>query len=81
MSQDTIIPFPRRQQPQSEALDFTQWRGWAEVEISVLGYDLDGNSSFDQPVSGQSYEWRQAFDRGLAPHEAAAEAAARFQRA
>lgn len=79
MSHQTVIAFPRRQPQQSSAMDFDLWRQWAEVEISVLGYDLDGNSSFDRPVSGRTYEWRDAFARGLAPHEAAAEATEIFQ--
>jgi hypothetical protein len=81
MSQQTVIEFPQRRPRQSDTMDFSQWQRWAEVELSVLGYDLDGTSTFGRPVSGRSYDWRDAFGRNLAPQAAAAEAAAVFQNA
>lgn len=80
MNDHTVIAFPGRpNQPSPPGVDgFDGWRRWAECEIAILGYDMRGRSSFDFPVSGSTYEWRRAFDRGLSPQEAASEAAALF---
>ena len=80
MSDHTVIAFPGRPaQPAAPSVDnFEGWRRWAECEIAILGYDMRGRSNFDFPVSGSAYDWREAFERGLSPQEAAAEAAASF---
>lgn len=80
MTESTVIAFPeRRTRPTGAAEGFGAWRAWAECEIAILGYDMKGRSSFDFPVTGETYDWRAAFARGLAPHEAAEEAAALFE--
>jgi hypothetical protein len=80
MTESTVITFPgRRARGTGLAEGFAAWRAWAECEISILGYDIKGRSIFGFPVSGQSYDWHAAHERGLAPHEAAEEAAALFQ--
>ncbi len=79
MNDQTVIAFPQRPNRTPVAQGgFNDWRAWAECEIAILGYDMHGRSSFDFPVSGSTYDWREAFDRGLSPQEAASEAAALF---
>jgi hypothetical protein len=80
MNDSTVIAFPTRPQP-AAAVDisgFDGWHRWAECEIAILGYDMRGGSSFDFPVSGSTYDWYEAFERGLSPQAAASEAAALF---
>jgi hypothetical protein len=48
--------------------DFQSWLSWVECELSILGFDL----------SKHSYDWKQSFDHGLRPEQAAAEAARSF---
>lgn len=79
MTEQTVVAFPGRPNRSSVADGgFADWRAWAECEIAILGYDMRGCSSFDFPVSGSAYDWREAFERGLSPQEAASEAAALF---
>ena len=59
MTEATIIDFPSGRQ------SFEDWYGWAECELSILGHDI-------QHVG---YDWHAAYERGLRPEEAAAEAA------
>jgi hypothetical protein len=80
MTDSTVVDFPGRRPRQTGLAEgFDAWRAWAECEIAILGYDMKGRSSFGFAVSGKSYDWRAAFERGLAPHEAAEEAAALFE--
>jgi hypothetical protein len=80
MTESTVITFPGRRARSTKAAEgFDAWRAWAECEIAILGYDMKGRSSFGMPVSGETYDWRAAFERGLAPHEAAEQAAAIFE--
>lgn len=45
--------------------DFDTWFSWVECELSILGLAL----------SDAKFDWRAAFDRGLKPERAAADAA------
>lgn len=79
MTDQTVVAFPGRPNRSSAAGGgFADWRAWAECEIAILGYDMRGQSSFGFPVSGNTYEWRAAFERGISPQQAASEAAALF---
>lgn len=49
--------------------DFALWLAWAECELSILGFD----------IHARAFDWRGAFERGLRPEEAAAEAARVFE--
>ncbi len=44
--------------------NFQDWYGWAECEISILGHE----------AGEHDYDWQSAFERGLRPEQAAAEA-------
>lgn len=59
MTEATIIDFPSGKQ------SFEEWHGWAECELSILGHD----------IRHADYDWRAAYERGLKPEDAAAEAA------
>lgn len=59
MTDAIVIAFPKRQQ------DFEAWCGWAECELSILGFEM----------ADTGYDWRAAFEHGLKPEDAAAEAA------
>ena len=80
MNDHTVIAFPARPQPPAAVgiNGFDGWHRWAECEIAILGYDMRGHSCFDFPVSGSTYDWHDAFERGVSPQEAASEAAALF---
>lgn len=61
----TVVAFPGKGPAEINPTEFSGWLSWTQCELSILGVE---------PVDVK-YDWRKAFERGLAPHEAAAEAA------
>lgn len=51
--------------------DYDEWLAWVECELAILGHD----------IAARPHDWKQAFDRGLKPEEAAEEAAEAFEAA
>jgi len=59
MPDDTVIAFPKQRQT------YEDWRAWAECELAILGFE----------IKDSDYDWEAAFERGMKPEDAAAEAA------
>jgi hypothetical protein len=66
VSEQTVVSFPLHGFAGGH---YEYWLGWAECELSILGFDL----------KEVAFDWRAAFDCGLKPEQAAAEAAKRAQ--
>lgn len=62
MTNQTVVSFPLHG---FSGGHYEYWCAWAECELSILGFDL----------RDVTFDWRSAFDRGLKPEQAAAEAA------
>lgn len=66
MPDDNIIAFPASTRTGD---DFQSWLTWVECELTILGHD----------IQVREHDWRQDYDCGKRPEEAAAEAARRFE--
>ena len=60
----TVVAFPGKGSAALQQTDYDCWKSWAECELAILGHD----------IASVEYDWRQAFESGKKPHEAAAEA-------
>ena len=63
MTDVTVAVFPGGENTSQR--DYDSWIAWAECELSILGHE----------IAALTYDWRDAFKRGLKPEIAAEEAA------
>ena len=57
----TVVDFPGAGSAALQPTDFACWMSWVEGELSILGIDL----------SAIDHDWREAFEAGLEPYQAA----------
>ena len=69
MTDATVIAFPTPPGTSGGADPFSDWLSWAECELSILGFEL----------SASHFDWQSAYQEGLRPEVAAAQAARGFE--